>query len=246
MANSRATNRKKWWEAIDLRVGVIAAIFGLATTAFSFIKTEFVTKAPVNKELLPNLKVSYISMAGNIYAMTDGDSISKRRYYLNYPILKNEIDDSSRNQDAGLSPDSTFAEQTAFTTCLMIENKGKGDADSVIVELSKISSDLPLKIDEAQTVNYDNQIRAHHPVKKELIHLPQSLLTGQGILVPLFTSYHPRRYTGNDKKWTIVSRLIFLPESMRYKDATDTTQKTIKVRKMQAPVRLEEGVEVRG
>lgn len=70
-----ATNKKKWWEAVNLRVGVIAAILGLATTAFSFIKNEFATKEPVNKDLLPNLKVSYISMTGNTYSMADGDSV---------------------------------------------------------------------------------------------------------------------------------------------------------------------------
>ena len=249
MANSSATKKKRWWEAVNLRVGVIAAILGLATTVYSFIKTEVGSKTPVNKDLLPDLKVSYISMAGDIYELADADSVtrSKKRFYLDYPILTNEISNSSRNQTADLLQDTAFSTQTSFTTCLMIENKGKGDANDISVFLSKVSSSHVLNIDENSPTNYDQQIRANLAIQQTHVNLPLSLSTGQGILIPLFISYHPARYTtGNKRKWKIASRVIFLPENIRYKDATDTTQKVMKVRKMQDPIRLEEGIEVRG
>jgi hypothetical protein len=248
MANSSATRRKRWWEAVNLRVGVIAAILGLATTAYSFIKNEVGNKVPVNKDLLPDLKVSYISIAGDIYELADADSVgrSRKKFYWDYPILSNEIANGNRNQTGEIFRDTAFSEQTQFTTCLMIENKGKGDANNISLDLSKINSSQPLNIDESGPTDYDQQIRANHTFQQTHVNLPQSLSTGQGILIPLFISYHPARYTGNGKKWKIASRVIFLPEHIRYKDATDTTQKVMKVRKMQDPVRLEEGIEVRG
>jgi hypothetical protein len=45
--------------------------------------------------------------------MADGDAVSKRKYYLNYPRLQNGIDDSRHELDE----DSTFAGQTGYTTC---------------------------------------------------------------------------------------------------------------------------------
>ncbi|WP_432328741.1 hypothetical protein ACRQ5D_09610 [Mucilaginibacter sp. P25] len=130
----------------------------------------------------------------------------------------------------------------------MIQNKGKGDASDIELDMSKLNINQPLTVTEdPQSKNdYDSQIRAKGNAMKQIIKLPSRLSTGQGILIPLFVTYDKPNPVNKNRQWKIESKTIFLPDNIRYTEPADTARKSLTIRKMLSPVRLAEGVQGRG
>ncbi|SEO56946.1 hypothetical protein SAMN05192574_109121 [Mucilaginibacter gossypiicola] len=248
MAKKKAADKDAPWKSLQLKLGVITVILGLLTTGYNLLKKS--PSPPVNPDLKAKLEISYISMTSDIYATAGSDSAARKKnaFYLDYPILTNEISDNKLQKTDQLFSDTAAADFDLFVTCLMIQNKGKGDASNIELDLSKLNIKEPLTITEDnQTQNdYDSQIRAKSPAVKQVIQLPSTLSTGQGILIPLFISYDKPSPTNTNRQWKIESKTIFLPDNIRFAEPADTARQSLKIRKMLSPVRLAEGVQGRG
>jgi hypothetical protein len=248
MAKKKPTDKDSVWKSLQLKLGVITVILGLLTTGYNLIKKD--PPPPVNPDLKANLEISYISMINDIYATAGSDSVTRKKgaFYLDYPILTNEISDKSLQKTDQLFSDTTINDYDLFVTCLMIQNKGKGDASNIELDLSKLNIKEPLTVTENPQSNndYDAQIRAKGLAASQVIRLPSSLSTGQGILIPLFVSLDKPSPVNKNRQWKIESKTIFLPNNIRYAEPADTTRKSLKIRKMLSPVRLAEGVQGRG
>jgi hypothetical protein len=248
MAKKKAADKDSVWKSLQLKLGVITVILGLLTTGYNLIKKD--PPPPVNPDLKANLEISYISMINDIYALAGSDSAARKKdaFYLDYPILTNEISDKNLQKTDQLFTDTTVNDYELFITCLMIQNKGKGDASNIELDMSKLNIKDPLTVTEdPQSKNdYDNQIRAKATAVKQVIQLPSRLSTGQGILIPLFVSYDKPSPINKNRQWKIESKTIFLPDNIRYTEPADTSRKSLKIRKMLSPVRLAEGVQGRG
>jgi len=248
MAKKKAEDKDSAWKSLQLKLGVITVILGLLTTGYNLIKKN--PPPPVNPDLKASLEISYISMIGDIYAMAGGDSAARKKnaFYLDYPILTNEISDKGLQKTDQLFTDTTVNDYDLFITCLMIQNKGKGDASDIELDMSKLNINQPLTVTEnPQSKNdYDSQIRAKGVAVKQMMRLPSSLSTGRGILIPLFVSYDKPSPVNKNRQWKIESKTIFLPNNIRYTEPADTAHKSLKIRKMLSPVRLAEGVQGRG
>lgn len=247
MAKKKAEDKDSVWKSLELKLGVVTIILGLITTGYNLIKKD--PPPPVNPDLKASLEISYISMISDIYATAGGDSATRKKdaFYLDYPILTNEISDKSLQKTDQLLTDNIEGYEL-YVTCLMIQNKGKGDASDIELDLSKLNINQPLTITEdAQSKNdYDSQIRAKSAAVKQVIRLPSRLSTGQGILVPLFITFDEPNPANKNRQWRIESKTIFLPDNIKYREPADTTQKSLTIRKMLNPVRLANGVQDRG
>ena len=248
MAKKKTADKDSIWKSLQLKLGVITVILGLLTTGYNLIKKD--PPPPVNPDLKASLEISYISMVNDIYALAGGDSAVRKKdaFYLDYPILTNEISDKNLQKTDQLFNDTTAVDYDLFITCLMIQNKGKGDASDIELDVSKLNISRPLTVtEEPQSKNdYDSQIRAKGTAVKQVIKLPSRLSTGQGILIPLFVTYDKPNPVNKNRQWKIESKTIFLPDNIHYTEPADTARKSLVIRKMLSPVRLAEGVQGRG
>ncbi|MFC0516880.1 hypothetical protein ACFFGT_21915 [Mucilaginibacter angelicae] len=248
MAKKKAADKDGIWKSLQLKLGVITVILGLLTTGYNLIKKD--PPLPVNPDLKADLAISYISMTGNIYLLAGGDSTTRKKnaFYLDYPILTNEISDKNLQKTDQVFSDTTFNDNDLSITCLMIQNKGKGDASDIELDLSKLTINAPLTIteDPENKNDYESQIKAKSTSVKQVIRLPSRLSTGQGILIPLFISFDQPSPMNKNRQWKIESKIIFIPDNIHYTEPADTVRKSLKIRKMRSPVRLAEGAQERG
>jgi len=75
------------------------------------------------------------------------------------------------------------------------------------------------------------------------MHIPETLGPGDGVRLPLFVADSSGDGRG---RWCVVSRSAFAADSVSYTDPALETTKMLRVRRMQTPIRLADGMVIRG
>ncbi|WP_298707353.1 hypothetical protein [Chitinophaga sp.] len=197
----------------------------------------------------PVLETAYLDITGDIYSLTrspDSVKVNSDHFFLDYKILNNELTSGS---DAGLFVfnDSDLITHTVY---LMIENKGKAAANDIEIAVNKCTINMSISISEdpaAGELDYAALIEsAAGRQTPASIKLPINLQPGNGYLVPILVSARPPVYNGPAPNWHVISKSVVLPKTIRFKSSISGKAVSSPVRKMRSPVRLAEGVEIRG
>jgi hypothetical protein len=251
---------KNFWESAGIKIGVISGIIGIGLSIPSIISAfKPDTKSNLEskdielklREYEPLLEVSYIDVWGDIYqtARYSEEGNKNNKYYLDYTVAASEI---SITDTSSLHVKETD-EFLLHTVYLMVQNRGKATATDIELDVNRCILNQPVKIIEKLAgVSDDYQqkiITGSGEQKTTTIKLPLNLETGKGILIPLMisgTNYSVEGPVSPNREWKIVSKIAYLPITIRYKNPLDEKAIEKKVRKMNYPVRLSEGVEIRG
>jgi hypothetical protein len=175
--------------------------------------------------------------------------------FLAYPLLQNDIANTDLTYANDILSTNGTEEEDKETRvmCLVLQNKGKRDAMNVQLNVERLTLNGIVDVEEVSGgggEDYEPKIRQKTSGSSEAaFRVPFSLETGSGVLVPLFITRHPFRasYTGTrSHEWRLVSKIAYLPKSITFNDVLNQQPIRIEVRKMRDPVRLDNGVEVRG
>lgn len=239
----------------------MAGLLGIALSIAAAVKmfTPGEEKSIKKKEaklrlnnLEPKLESSYVLMAQDTYFFSESDSAEKtgRLYFLNYPLLKNEI--AFENGEGQLQLAETFDDTGMVrVTYLVLQNNGQSAPQDLQVVMKRYVLKDKVTIEEtpgSPGTSYEAAVRAKAADSSVRTFNPPTVLeTGKGIRVPLFleSEYDNAVRTGNHK-WSVVSKIVYLPDKLIYTDPFDGAKKEVKIRSMKDPVKIATGIEGRG
>jgi hypothetical protein len=236
-------------------IGLVAGVLGVALSAFALVAAYRTSRKPelemlkLRDEIMaasPRLVVSYLSVGQDINMFTQ---------ILAYPVLVNDVADEDFKPKTALfelgDPEGEDdPDGEARVTFLKIENKGKRDATDVEIVVERMT--LSAKVDVSERLgqpgdDYAAKIRAGAGAPEHrTFRFPTTLGTGQSVLVPLFVTRHPYRFDDAGGSWAVISKIAYIPKTVVFTDPLDASRKEEPVRAMRDPVRLDNGIEMRG
>jgi hypothetical protein len=249
-------------ERIELVVGVISAVIGLATAIFGLPgdletalgrgdleKTELEQKRIELRAVAPRLNVSYLFLSGDLaLAVLDGTPrrtkppTSKEAIsLLSYPTISNEILNMPVRSADGCKIGHTTTSSVVF---LVIENRGKRDATEITVNADQVQLAAPVRVDQALGGGNDYVVElrgAARSTTSVTFTIPRPLAPSGGVRVPLWTSATPQ---DRSNPWCIVSPAALIPTSVAFVDPVLDASTTMNVRRIISPQsELDHGIE---
>jgi len=251
------------WASLGVKVGVVAGLLGIITSSLNIFAALRRNAPPKNPELekqvnesAPRIDVSYISMSSELYDLLKqrgAEAAKGQSIFLAYPAVSNEVADGNLSfSDQMLNTDESDDEATEpRIMCLVIQNKGKREALDVRLNVTRLAFNTVVDVREvagSASEDYESKIREKAiGVDQTSFTLPVSIETGSGVLIPLYITRNPLLISANPNRgWSLISKIAYLPKNITFNDPLDQHPKSVEVRKMRTPIRLDNGVEVRG
>ncbi len=251
--------KSTFWSTTSAKLGVVSALLGIVLSgvaAFRIFSPDETTRTTEksaileNKELEPKIEASYVSIYEEIYYGLNDSARAKGLYFLDYPLLKNEI---VYENDEGVMEKTESFEDSGYTRTnyLILQNIGKVTPQDFQVVLKRYVIRDKVTIEEtpgAASVDYAAMVRAKSTDSSvRTFSPPTPLETGKGLRIPLFISGHyPENRSNGKRAWNFLSKIVYLPDKVVYTDPLDEKRKEVKIRAMKDPVKLATGVEGRG
>jgi hypothetical protein len=245
------------WAKYGVRIGVISGGLGILITLINVLKPLMPDKkktldqlelAQKVNEYSPKLEAAYFSFSEPTYFALKGGDVKNfnesGNYFLNYPILPNEVNQQSDSSGGGLI---TAGDETERITYLVIQNKGKNEARDVELSFNQYAVKDTVRFTETageNTPDYEQKIKENSGFSaKKIFKVPSALATGKGIMIPLFKGAY-KSFLG--KSWNILPGISYMPVTISYTDPLDNSVHTVTVRKMLSVVKFDNGIEGRG
>lgn len=203
----------------------------------------------------PRFEVAYITISQSLFDDLKRKKLEENKnqtFFLSYPIIPNEVASEGLDILGGLaaSDDDDLDRLEDRVTCLVLQNKGKRDALDVKLNVDRLSISHLLNVNEtsgAQNEDYDLKFRQEAAsTEVRTFDIPMSISTGSGVLIPLFASRNPRRYITQNRSWSLISNVAYLPKTITFIDPLNNQVRTLEVRKMKTPTWIDAGYEMRG
>jgi hypothetical protein len=260
---------KSRWERVQTPLAVVSAVLALVVAVAELpqkiakaagwsedaaAEVELERKRAEVADARARLDVSYVFLSASLLSGMQSDRKQPKRppaatTLLSFPVVANEVVDVSnpaggigRRADRCLDLDYAKV-SVAF---LVLRNRGKRDAGDVAVEVDRLQLERSVRIRES-VVGGDDYVEKLRDASRDTapgsVRLPQTLAPGDGVLVPVFVS--GARYEGAGD-WCVVSKTALLPTTLRFTDAATEEPRTAKVRGLNNPAVLDEGVVGRG
>lgn len=262
----RDNDKDTGWKSFAVKVGVIAGVLGIITSSINIAAAlrARIGEPPINADLerqvsesAPRLDVSYVSMSSELYSLLKergSQGAQAQNIFLAFPVVSNEVANGDLSfSNEILNTDEVDDENTEERiTCLVIQNKGKREALDVSLNVNRMNINGVVAVREiAGGASEDYEAKFLEKMigaTETSFALPVSLETGAGVLVPLFITRNPHRLTPGNRRagWSLISKIAYLPKSITFTDPLGQGAKNVAVRKMRAPIRLDNGVEIRG
>ena len=253
MGRSKRWLAKERLEPWNLLVGMLAGLVGLYVALGGPVwKPGDSKKTELENELRavgPRLDVSYLFLTGDVFTPRDEQATSTTKLpmskkavaLVSYPTIDTGIVDEQDVSAEGCGLGETVESSQAY---LVIENHGKRDATEITVRADKLQLTAPVRVYEAGGDEYLAKLRAGaRSTEPEVIRIPLSLTSGEGVRVPLWVNYTPQ---DRSSPWCVVSRTALLPTSLGFVDPDLKAEETMKVRPLKDPLKLADGIRAGG
>ena len=170
---------------------------------------------------------------------------------LAFPVIENDVlGEFRKKMRAGGSGFSTAgcaggggaraADSLAF---LVIQNRGRRDANGVRVDLDRLLLASTVPVNEAGGDDYVTKLRgAATSLMADQVRVPFVIGPGEGVRVPLWANYGSSQFD----RWCVLSRSAYLPRVLTYTDPQLGSLKKAAVRRLEDPSVIANGVVGRG
>lgn len=268
--NETDAAQKGFWASAGTILGIISAVLGIVLSVYGIRAARHqqgqfgsqdekarLENEKIKQEVMayaPRFEVAYISISQSLFndlKRKKSEEDQNQTSFLSYPIIPNEVASEGLDILGGLEvSDLDPSRLEDRVTCLVLQNKGKRDALDVKLNVDRLGISRVLNINETsgnQSEDYGRKFR-QEAASAELrsFDIPMSISTGSGVLIPLFASRNPHRYVTQNRSWSLISNVAYLPKTITFIDPLDNQSKTFEVRKMKTPTWIDAGYEIRG
>ncbi|SDG36996.1 hypothetical protein [Chitinophaga filiformis] len=242
---------------LERKIGIVTGVLTIIGTIYALFVTNVITwkkdalETQEKKNTLnaaePRLTVCYAEVSGDLNR-AQGSSASKEPELANLASLRIADNGLLSCTEACLNIASKKKLKT-HTIYLLIENKGKDPASGIKIEytICGLSNIVKIKDSIVGTFDYETAILSAADNQSKYIQtVPFEIESGMKILVPVLIATVGPKAKDLSQEWQIVSRLVYLPRIMKYKSEISKKDYADSVRRMEAPMKASDLVNIRG
>lgn len=145
--------------------------------------------------------------------------------------------------------DPKAKQQSKHFVYLLLENRGQDAAINISLEFIRCDLERPVTIKHSTSgeLNYEDIIISAANSQSNYTHrVPIEIGVGEKLLIPLLVAGVVIGKEDLSKEWNIISKIVYLPKTIKYRSENSKKEYDVPVRKMEAPVKISDLLDIRG